>query len=66
MKHIPISMAREAGRIAGARRVAIIAVDDDGMFTITTWGRSKAECRGAARWCDSDDAALAARDLADA
>lgn len=64
IKPIPISTARSVGQAAQAKRVAIIAVDDDGRFCITTWGRTKADCLAAKRFANDNIADMAAFDLA--
>ena len=53
MKTIPIGVARELGKQSDARRVVIIALDDDG-YGITTWGKTKKLCRELAAWAESD------------
>lgn len=55
MKRIPISYARATGERLGARRVVMIGLDADG-FCITTWGKTRAECRALAEWAESSEA----------
>lgn len=61
---IPISTARKVGQTANAKRIAILAVDDDGNYCITTWGRTKADCLAAARFANNIIAEIAVSDLA--
>lgn len=64
MKPVPINAARQIGKTAEARRIAIIAVDDDGNYCITTWGKTQDECRALADWAEGYKAAEAAEDIA--
>lgn len=54
MKRVPINAAREIGEKASARKVVIIALDDEG-YCITTWGKTRAECQALARWSGGGD-----------
>ena len=64
IKAVPINAARGIGLAAGAKRVAILAVDEDGNYCITTWGRTKTDCLAAARFANDNIAEIAACDLA--
>ncbi len=64
IKPIPISTARNCGQAASAVRIAIIAVDEDGRYCVTTWGRTRADCAGAAKFADGRLAELAVEALA--
>lgn len=66
MKPVPISHARASGRASGAHRVAIVYVDRDGRFGVTTWGETKADCRALAAWAESDAAVTVAGQVRDA
>lgn len=66
MKPVPISHARSSGILAGAQRVAILYVNHDGNFGVTTWGQSKADCRALAAWAESDAAMAVAEQVRDA
>jgi hypothetical protein len=52
MKLIPIPTARSLANDAGATRLLILAIDDNGNFTFTTFGRTKAQCAALAKWAD--------------
>ena len=65
MKHIPINTARTIGNGAGARKVVIIAVDDED-YCITTWGVTTQECRALAKWAESKKAEAVVTQIADA
>lgn len=57
-----ISAARRFGQANGACRVAIVAVNRDGSYSVTTWGEKMADCRALAAWADAngaEDAAVA-------
>ncbi len=64
IKAVPVSAARSIGQAAQAKRVAILAVDDDGNYCITTWGRTKTDCLAAARFANDNIAEIAVSDLA--
>ena len=53
MKVVPIPDARRIGQASGADRVAVLYLDDDGNFGITTWGETKAKCRAMREWCET-------------
>lgn len=61
MKPVPISWARSIGQRVGARKVVIIAIDD--QYGITTWGKTRAECRLLAGWCESEAAQDTIREI---
>lgn len=65
MKGVPIDAARRLGAETSARRVVIISVDGDD-FCITTWGKTREECRALAKWAESETAADAVAGIADA
>lgn len=64
MKAISINTAREIGKRSGAKRIAIIAIGDDGTYGVTTWGQTMADCRAMAKWADSNNAESLAVDMA--
>ena len=63
MKPVPVLQARAIGRAACAQRVAIVYVDRDGNFGITTWGLTRADCRALAAWAESDAAVAVAQQV---
>ena len=63
MNVIPIATARDLGKRHGARRLVIIAIDDDD-YGITTWGSTREECRQLARWAESAKATRVVDDIA--
>ena len=65
MKAISINAARELGKKAGARRVVILALDDD-TYGITTWGLTRRECGELAAWAESKTATAVLRGIAEA
>jgi hypothetical protein len=52
IKAIPISAARQVGQKANATRIAIFAIDEAGHFCVTTWGKTRADCRAAATFAE--------------
>lgn len=52
-KPCPISDARRIGEKIGANRVLIIALDSDGAWTGTTWGKNRAKCKALGEWLDT-------------
>jgi hypothetical protein len=50
LKPTPISEAKRIGETTGATRVAVLIVNDDGNFAVTTWGKTKAQCDALKRW----------------
>ncbi len=64
LKAIPIATARAAGQKANASRIAIIAVNEDGHFCVTSWGKTRADCRAAAKFAEGRIADLAIEALA--
>jgi len=66
MKKIPISTARTAGENSGAQRVAIIAIDADGNYCITTWGKTRADCKALAKWSGEHNTKWAVFEMKDA
>ena len=62
LKPVPLSVARSLGQTAHARRLAVIAVGDDGMFSVTTWGRTKADCTALRQWAEGPDGDYSAAD----
>lgn len=65
MTPISIDTARSLGKSSGARRLVILAMDDD-AFNIVTWGVTRAECRALAAWAESPDADAVVYAIADA
>lgn len=53
MNPVSVTQARIIGKAHGLTKLVIIAIDQDsGEFGITTWGRTKAECRELAAWSE--------------
>jgi hypothetical protein len=65
LKSISINAARELGQAAHARRIVILALSGTD-YSVTTWGRTRAECGALARWAESQKAMAALRTIADA
>ena len=61
MKPVPIPEARRLANDTGATRLAIISVDDEGNYSFTTFGRTKAQCRLMAQWADENAVYIAER-----
>lgn len=61
MKPVPIPEARRLANEAGATRLMVVAVDDDGNFAFTTFGRTKAQCKALAAWADKNALDIAIR-----
>jgi hypothetical protein len=59
MNGVPISEARRLGKAAKATRVAIVAVDEDGSFSVTTWGETKRLCDTMRNWSGTHGDAVA-------
>ena len=55
MKKIPISDARAISLKSGARKVVIIAIDDED-YCITTYGKTIKECGELAQWAEGKEA----------
>lgn len=56
LRPVSVEQARRLAAQTGGRLLAVIVVDGDG-FAITTWGRTRAECRGLKSWSahEADD-----------
>ncbi|NOX39747.1 MAG: hypothetical protein GXP05_04335 [Alphaproteobacteria bacterium] len=63
IKAVPISAARQIGQKANATRIAVFAIDETGRFCITTWGKTRADCRAAATFAEGRLADLAIEGL---
>jgi hypothetical protein len=44
MKPVSVTAARDLGQRSGALALVIVAVGDDGSYSVTTWGRTRREC----------------------
>lgn len=53
LKCVPIPEARRLANEHGATRFMIIAIDDDGHFAYTTFGRTKAQCAALKEWAEA-------------
>ena len=53
LRQVSVEQARRLAAQTGGRLLAVIVVDGDG-FAITTWGRTRAECRGLKRWSEQE------------
>lgn len=60
MKATPISKARQIGQETGATRVAVLVIDDDGRYAVTTWGKTKSQCDAMRRWSETCGASVLA------
>ena len=65
MKAISINTARVLGNQSEAQRLAILAIDDDYRYSVTTWGKTRADCRAMRRWAESAKAKKTLGDMAD-
>lgn len=63
MKPVAISTARKLGNDTGAQRIVVIAVAPDGAYAVTTWGKTKEDCRRLAHWCDNVGGEAVAMDV---
>lgn len=52
MRCAEISEARRLADKIGAEKLIILAIDGNGQFAFTTFGKTKAMCREMARWAD--------------
>jgi hypothetical protein len=59
MKNVSISECRRLANETDATRMLIIAVDDDGNYAFTTFGKTKAQCRAMAEWADREGIKIA-------
>lgn len=53
MKGAPIAQTKRIGLECGATRVAILMLDDDGNYAVTTWGKTKAQCGRLKSWSET-------------
>ena len=58
-KGVPIDVARSIGKEHKADRVAIFAIRDDGVYSITTYGKTRAKCDAMKRWAEEYATAIA-------
>lgn len=61
MKSVPIPEARRIANDADATRLLILSIDDDGNYSFTTFGRTKAQCRAMGAWADENAVDIALR-----
>lgn len=52
MKAISINTARVIGNQSEAQRLAILAIDDEYRYNVTTWGKTRSDCRAMRRWAE--------------
>jgi hypothetical protein len=52
MKNVAIPEAQRLANETGATRLMILAVDDDGNYAFTTFGRTKLQCKRMAAWAE--------------
>jgi len=52
LKGTPIKEAERIGKAAGASRVVVLTLDDDGTYAWTTWGKDKRTCEALREWGD--------------
>lgn len=52
MRCAEISEARRLANKIGAKKLLILAIDDNQNFSFTTFGQTKAQCLKMARWAD--------------
>lgn len=65
MKAISINTARVIGNQSEAQRLAILAIDDEYRYNVTTWGKTRSDCRAMRRWAESAKAKKTLGDMAD-
>jgi len=65
MKAISINTARVIGNQSEAQRLAILAIDDEYRYNVTTWGKTRSDCRAMRRWAESAKAKKVLGDMAD-
>lgn len=65
MKTVPIDWARAIGQRRDYTGVAILYTDGK-QFGITTYGKTRSECRALAAWCESEAGTEAAVSMMDA
>lgn len=58
MKPAPISEAKRLGLMGGATRVAVLMLDDNGSYSVTTWGKTKRQCGKLKEWSDRHSDAI--------
>lgn len=61
MKPVPIPEARRLANEAGATRLMILSLDDEGTYSFTTYGRTKAQCKALGKWADNNATEIALR-----
>ena len=55
LRPISVEQARRLAAKTGGSLLAVIVVDGDGnLCAITTWGQTRAECRGLRRWSEHE------------
>ena len=56
LRPISVEQARRLAAQTGGSLLAVIVVDGDGgnLCAITTWGQTRAECRGLRRWSERE------------
>ncbi len=52
MKSVSIAEARRLANEAGATRLLIVCLDDDGAFSFTTFGKTRAQCQALKEWAE--------------
>lgn len=65
MKAISINTARVIGTQSEAQRLAILAIDEENGYNVTTWGKTRSDCRAMRRWAEGAKAKKTLGDMAD-
>lgn len=65
MKAISINTARVIGNQSEAQRLAILAIDEENRYNVTTWGKTRSDCRAMRRWAEGAKAKKTLSDMAD-
>lgn len=65
MKAISINTARVIGNQSEAQRLAILAIDEENRYNVTTWGKTRSDCRAMRRWAEGANAKKTLSDMAD-
>lgn len=64
LQPISINAARALGKKSGARQLVILSHDGK-SYSVTTWGKTKEECRALARWAESRKAVKVIEQICD-
>lgn len=65
MKAISVNTARVIGNQSEAQRLAILAIDEESRYNVTTWGKTRSDCRAMRRWAEGAKAKKTLSDMAD-